>query len=375
MIQMRFTSGVILAGSVGALFLFGPFGCEKSKKNDKPATGSESTVPAQSPAELAESVADIDGVRITVGEFQNRINSQSPYIRARYTSLERKKEFLDNLIRFEVLAKEAKRRGLDQDPEVVRTMKQVMIQKLMKEQFDTQVKPEDVSDAEMKKYFDEHQAEYNKLAEVRVSAIIVKDKATADKVAGLAKDAKHADNKSFLDLVTQYSKDEETKQRGGDLRYFDANSTEVPAPVVKAAFALAKAGDVAGPIATDKGFYIIKQTGLRQALTKTFDEVKRQIQNRLYRDKRTQSMDTFVSGLKAAAKITVHEDKLGQVRVDTAGAAAAPPGMPGMPGADVDPHGHGGAMGVGSAPGMPPGMPGRPMMPPPSMPPPPQPGH
>ena len=78
-------------------------------------------------------LAKVDDVTITVGEFQERINQQSPYVRARYTSMERKKEFLDNLVRFEVLAKEADRRGLTKDPEVVRTMKQVMIQKLLKD--------------------------------------------------------------------------------------------------------------------------------------------------------------------------------------------------------------------------------------------------
>src|SRR5262249_23613934 len=61
---------------------------------------------SQKPEDLAEVLAKIDDVTITVGEFQDRINKQSPYVRQRYTSVERKKEFLDNLVRFEVLAKE-----------------------------------------------------------------------------------------------------------------------------------------------------------------------------------------------------------------------------------------------------------------------------
>ena len=63
---------------------------------------------SQKPEDLAEVLAKVDDVTITVGEFQERINQQSPYVRARYTSIERKKEFLDNLVRFEVLAKEAR---------------------------------------------------------------------------------------------------------------------------------------------------------------------------------------------------------------------------------------------------------------------------
>src|SRR5690606_9467937 len=105
------------------------------------------SAPPQSSEELGTPLATIDDVTITLGEFQERINRQSPYIRARYTSLEQKKEFLDSLIRFEVLAKEAYRRGMQNDPEVVRTMKQVMIQKLMRDEFDSKVTADSISDA------------------------------------------------------------------------------------------------------------------------------------------------------------------------------------------------------------------------------------
>lgn len=350
---------MVLGAVLGSAVSFGTMAfvaCQKPRdRNSAQAAPSRAAtagvnapgLPPQSEAELNEPLVDIDGVVITVGEFQDRINKQSPYIRARYTSLERKKEFLDNLIRFEVLAKEAKRRGLDQDPEVVRTMKQVMIQKLMKVEFDTRVKPEDVTEDEMRKFYEEHRDEYNKPEEVRVSAIIVKDKKLADKIAAEARGPKGADNKGFRDLVTQYSEDEITKQRGGDLRYFAMDTQEVPEEVVKVAFDLQRTGDVAGPIATKQGYYIIKQTGRRKALAKSFDEVKRQIQNRIYRDKRTQAMEDFVNGLKGQAKVTIHEDRLAKVRIDTSAAAD-----PGMDPATMDPHGHGGMAPPGApAPG------------------------
>jgi peptidyl-prolyl cis-trans isomerase C len=338
---------LVLGAALGSAMTLGFFACQKSgdKKEEVAKAGgggqTKPALPPQDPKELAEPLAKIDGYTITIGEFQDRINKQSPYVRARYTSLEQKKDFLDNLIRFEVLAKEAKQRGLDQDAEVVRTMKQVMIQKLMKDEFETRVKPEDVTDAEMQKFYQEHLAEYNKPEEVRVSAIIVTDKAAADKAAADAKGPKGADSKGFRDLVNQYSTDDETKQRGGDLRYFAADSKDIPAEVSKAAFALQKTGDVAGPIKGGDKYYVIKQTGRRKAIAKTFDEVKKQIQNRIYRDKRTKAMEDFVANLRAQAKIELFEDRLGKVRIDTSAPPAMPPGAPGAPGAmpDMDPHG------------------------------------
>jgi len=296
-------------------------------------------LPAQSAEELKTPLAKIDDVTITLGEFQERINRQSPYIRARYTSLEQKKEFLDSLVRFEVLAKEAYRRGLDKDPEVVRTMKQVMIQKLMRDEFDTKVTADSIGDAEMKKYYDGNLAEYVKPEEVRVSAIILKNKAQADRVALEARGEAGKTNKGFRDLVLKYSQDEETKLRGGDLRYFDAQTKDIPANVVKASFALINTGDVSTVVDAANGtWYVLKQTGRRKSVTRSFEDAKPQIRNKLFREKRLQAQKDFVDGLRAKAKIEVNEPNLAKVRIDTSAAGddghghdLAPPPLPGGP--------------------------------------------
>jgi len=316
---------MILSGGLVAVGAVLHAACENVTAKSQAATNQKSE-------ELGQVLAKVDDdVVITVGDFQNQINQQSPYVRARYTSLEKKKEFLDNRIRFEVLAKEAKARGLDKDEEVVRTMKQVMIQKLMKEQFDSAVKLEDVTDAECKAYFDSHQDEFNKPEEVRVADILVKDEKTAKKVLGDAR-IKGIDNAGFRSLVAEYSQDTATKDRGGDLRYFDAGTKELPADIVKASFALQNVGDVSPPVRSTGGLHILKLTGRRKALVRTFDEVKPQIRNRLYRDKRQQAMEDFVKKLREKAKIEVHEERLAKVVVDSAG-SSAPPLPPPLPGA------------------------------------------
>ena len=108
-------------------------------------------------------------------------------MRARYTTPEKKKEFLDSLIRFEVLANEAEKRGYDKDPEVQRVMKQQMISKFLQKDFESKLKVEDVPDADVEKYYKEHPAEFNQKDEVRVSEIVVKDKPKADKALAEAR--------------------------------------------------------------------------------------------------------------------------------------------------------------------------------------------
>ncbi len=299
----------------------------------QPQPGKGPSAPPQSAEELKAPLAKIDDVTITLGEFQERINRQSPYIRARYTSLEQKKEFLDSLVRFEILAKEAYRRGLDKDPEVVRTMKQVMIQKLMRDEFDSKVTADTVKDADMKAYYDKNNDEYVKPEEVRASAIILKNRAQADRVLLEAKGDAGKTNKGFRDLVGKYTSDEETKLRGGDLRYFDMQTKDLPAPVVKAAFGLINTGDVSAVVDAGNGsFYILKQTGRRKSMTKSFDEAKPQIRNKLFREQRLTAQKDFVDNLRTQAKIEINEANLAKVRIDTSNAnndtGSTPPPVP-----------------------------------------------
>jgi peptidyl-prolyl cis-trans isomerase C len=306
---------------------------DKKKKEEKTARG-EQGAPAQSSEELKAPLAKVGEVTITVGEFQEQLNRQSPYIRARYTSLEQKREFLDSLIRFEVLAAEAGKRGLDKDAEVIRTMKSVMVQKLMRDEFDKTVPPESITDAEMKTYYDANQKEYVKQEEVRASAIVLKSASQARKVAAEAQGDAGKTNKGFRDLVQKYSSDEKTKVRGGDLRYFartaEAGMELPPAAVVKAAFDLPQTGAVSGVIdAGDGTFWVIKQTGHRKAMTKSFDDVKQSIRSKLHREKRLAAQEDFVTNLRGQAKIEVFDDNLAKVRVDTSNKQEA-----------ADPHDH-----------------------------------
>lgn len=274
----------------------------------------------QGPAAI---LAQVDDTTITVGEFEERLNNQSPYVRARYAAIDQKKEFLENLIKFEVLAGEARRQGLDKDPEVLRTMKQVMIQKLLKQRFD-RLRAEDISDAEVQKYFDSHPEEFNRPPEVRASMILVADEATAKKVLADPR-VQGIENLGFRQLVSEYSIDPESKERGGDLRIFDANNRELPRELVEAAFRLVNIGDISPAIKTQRGYAILKLTGQRRALTRTVAEVAQQIRARLFRERRQKLMDDYEAGLRKQTRIDVHADRLNQIRVDlTANAIGAP---------------------------------------------------
>jgi peptidyl-prolyl cis-trans isomerase D len=122
----------------------------------------------------------------------------------------------------------------------------------------------------------------------------------------------------FAKLAKEFSKDPGSAQKGGDLGWFGRGM--MVKPFEDAAFSL-KDGDTSGLVETEFGFHIIRVTGLEAAHTKTFDEVKSQIEDELRQkaaEKRfsevAEQFSNFVyeqaDGLKPAAekfKIALHE--------------------------------------------------------------------
>lgn len=98
------------------------------------------------------------GLKVTAEEFTARLEEQPPFVRAGYSSLERKKELLETVVRFEVLAQEAERLGLDRDPEAVRAQHKVMVQKLVQARL--QATGPAITEAEISRYYQAHRAEY-----------------------------------------------------------------------------------------------------------------------------------------------------------------------------------------------------------------------
>lgn len=286
-------------------------------------------------------VAKGNGVLITTDEFKARLDEQSPFIRSRYTTLDRKKEFLDNLIRQEVLAAEAEREGLDKDPDVRATLRKIMVQKLVQKKFQPDQNPAaDVPEADVQKYYEEHKAEYVRARKVRVQAIVLnapagspersKKGALAKKTLSKIKAEEKKNPLAFNQEVGAVSDDQASKQLGGDLQFRTQDELEkaYSKELAQAAFTL-KPGETSGVVESPVGFYILKFAGEQPELNRTLDQVKAQIAAKLSRDRKTKEFDEWLKGLREQAKVTVDEKALESVEVAAAPAAPAGGHMPG----------------------------------------------
>jgi peptidyl-prolyl cis-trans isomerase C len=317
----------VMASVLGCALLFGA--CSKDeaiKATEKPPATKHGLTEEQAKQPLVV----VGDTTITVGDFAEQLADKSPYLRARYTSPERRRELLDELVKFELLAREASRRGLDATDEVVNTKKQVMIQQMMKAEFEDKVKLSDITDQDIEAYYKAHPEEFNKPPQMRASEIVLKDEAKAKKTLKQVLEKKD-DNKLFRELAGTINEDATTKARFGDLQFFSQpdqraeGDPPVPDAVAKAAFTLKEVGDIYPELVkTEAGYHIIKLTGKRKELARTLDQARRPIQHRLWRERREAAVEAFVKSLRDKAKVEENWAALDQIQIEAAPVAPVP---------------------------------------------------
>jgi peptidyl-prolyl cis-trans isomerase C len=307
---------VVFTSAVGLCAAMAACGADNGK-------GSKPGARAQSGAEVARVAGEV----VTVDDLQKKLDEQSPFIRARYADPEKRKELLDAQVRFEVLAAEAKARGYDDDPEVRDALKKLLVQRLTREEFDGRVQLKDITDAELQKYYEAHRADYEKPEMVRASVITVlavsaDARSKAEEAQRLAGDpAKKDDRVYFKELVTRFSSDDTTKPAGGDVRYLsrDEAATRFGAEAADWLFASEEPNAVSpvfsSTAAAGQAFHVFKRTGKRKALSRSFEQVKNQIKNVVYREKRTAAFNAFVDELKVKHGAVVFPDKLDGLKI------------------------------------------------------------
>ncbi len=289
-------------------------------------------------------VAKVGDEVITADEVKHRLDETSPFLRARYNTLDRKKEFLENMIRNELLAQEAQKQGYDKSPAVREQMKRAMIQELIRHQLDEKLTGADIADADLKKFYDSHLDDFVKPERARVFHIVLaaktaQEKAEARKKAvALLKDIDAREKKgevnAFQVAAQKESKDQLSAPMGGDLRFLskDELAKAYSPELANAAFELKNPGDKAGPIETPAGIELVKLQVKTVALNRSFDESKDSIRGRMARERRSQEYDQWMKRLRESTKVAINDAELDKVQVEVpAGQPQMPVGMQGHP--------------------------------------------
>jgi len=249
-------------------------------------------------------LAEVNGEPVTEGDLQfaTRLSPQSSLY---LSTPEGKKRAVDGLIEKELLYRSALKEGLDGNKEVKSEIKNFEKEVLAK------ARVEKAASAAAKKYYDEHKNEFE---QIRLAHILIQTgsgkqkKRSEEEALKLVEEIKTRLQKGddFAKLAQQFSEDMLTKNQGGDLGVSTKEDRRLERQGLMTLLEKAstlKAGEVFGPVKTERGLHIVKLTeGPKQ---KSFEEVKDGIIFKLKENARQE----LIGKLKEKAKVKYYLEK------------------------------------------------------------------
>lgn len=248
-------------------------------------------IPAQTQAQAQNDpvVAKVNGTEIR----QSDLNAAEEEIGQNIQAMpaEARREYLITFVTdMVVLAKAAEARKLGDTAEFKRKLELARTRLLMETLLQAEAKTA-VTDAAIKKVYEEATKQMGDEKEVRARHILVEKE---DEAKAILADLKQG--KDFAAIAKEKSKDPGSKENGGDLGYF--TKEQMVSEFAEIAFKLEK-GQLSDPVKTQFGWHVLKVEDKRNRPVPEFDKVKDQVQSFVIR----KAQADLVTKLRGEAKI------------------------------------------------------------------------
>ena len=311
-------------------------GCGKKANGGAVPSASASARPTGITPELAQRVlAKVGDREITLGDYAATLERMDSFERLRYQSADRRKQLLDELIDLELLAEEARRRGLDKQPETQERVRQMLRDELLAQVRATAPTPDAISEPDARKYYEAHRDDFREPERRRVAHIALGSEAEAKAVLEKALGAAPAE---WGKLVAEKSRDPKSKPSGGvppelagDLGIVGppghprGQNPNVPEALRAAVFEIDKVGGVLGrPVAVGGTFHVLRMTGKTDARDRTFADAERSIRVALVQEQIRAREAELETELKKKYPVTIDEAQLAKIPL-SAPSTKAPP--------------------------------------------------
>lgn len=236
-----------------------------------------------------KSAAMVNGVSIPQSRIDMRVKAAAA--QGQPDSPELRKAIREDMINLAVLAQEAKKNGLDKNPEVVDQIELAKDSVLVGAYVQDYAKNHSISDDQLKQEYDNLKANLGN-SEYNVSHILVDTEEEAKAIiAQLGKKGK------FDKIAKAKSKDAGSAEKGGSLGWA-VPSNFVP-PFANAMLSLKKGTYTKEPVKSQFGWHVIKLDEVRTLKVPSYEELKPQMQQRLQQ----QVIQNLITDLRSKAKI------------------------------------------------------------------------
>ncbi len=300
-------------------------GCQrKAQPQREPAEATAQPARGLTPQQAAQVLARVGNKTITLGDYASALDRMDRFERLRYQSPDRRKQLLDEMIAVELLADEAKRRGLDRDPETRMRLDQALRDEMLRQQAASLPGPDAIPEHEVRAYYDDHEREFHEPERRRISEVVVRDGAEAQRVLERARTVTASEwGKLVRDHSIEHRKSSEPLplELEGDLGVVSApgsaagDEPRLPEPLLKAAFAIEKPGSVyPEPVLVQGKYHILRLTSRMPPRQRTFAEAERSIRVILAQKRVEASRQELLQELKQKLPIVIDRDLLATVK-------------------------------------------------------------
>jgi peptidyl-prolyl cis-trans isomerase C len=253
------------------------------------ASSPASTAPATSAATSAP-VAIVNGAPIEREYFDFYAKGLAGKNSVSEITPEQRTQALDNLVRAQVIAQEARKQGIDKEPATASLLQLSELNVLQQALSDRYLKDKKPTEQEVRAEY-ETQVGLLPHQEYHVHHILVATEGFARKLIGeLEKGA------NFSDVAKRESMDP-SKTNGGDIGWLTAD--RIMKPFAEAMVALKKGEFTHKPVQTQYGWHIIRLEDVRDVKPPTFDQVR----ERLEQVVQAKKFKAYTDGLMTHAKI------------------------------------------------------------------------
>jgi peptidyl-prolyl cis-trans isomerase C len=240
-----------------------------------------------------------------------------------------RKAFVENLVKFELLAQEALRKGYDKDPQFIHESKQRLGQLLLDKDVEAPLKAKAPTEDELKRFFEQNKSALSRPERIRIAAIsfaaqegdllarATKREAAKAALGEVKKRAK--DYYGFGEVAHARTEDAATRASNGELPFmtFAELATRYGEPLALAAFEMKQPGEIHdGIVETRVGYHVVKLIGREAAYEPRFEDVKESIRQRLVGDARADALKKYLDDLWKRSDVRIDEKALQAVKID-----------------------------------------------------------
>lgn len=305
-----FNRTFVLIVIVGVSFTFS--GCDFIDSIKEKFTGSESTPVSQpSPQKnvkddaplAADEVLKVADWRMTIDEFNDRLVALKEVLPDfDENDLESKKMVLDELIRQQLVVKNAEDTGLANDPDIRDAVDEFRRTLIVRQAASKITENIEVTDEEIVNFYEENKDVLIEPIEMKVRTIVMDSQLAANELL-----VQIIQGANFAEMAKQNSIADNAAQ-GGDLGWI----AEVPFPEMANALIPLEKGDVSSVFRGPDGFYIAKVEDKRGGEQIPLEEVKEDIRQNRIAFKQQQAIVNHIEQLKTKYNIETNEELLSQ---------------------------------------------------------------